>query len=81
MLLSDQPPGFYACWVFPTSKGFFINHVVSSERVICIYDWLQGPVTYTLSSNCLRQSYHSIIPISSIDSSIFNPSNYPELFI
>lgn len=81
MFLSDQPPGFYACWVFPTSKGFFINHVVSSERVICIYDSFNGPAKYTLSSACLKQSYHSITPISDIDSSTFNPSNYPELFI
>ena len=47
MTLSSLKPGFYACWILPpTSKGFFINHIMSSSTGYCIYDSYGGPTHY-----------------------------------
>ena len=81
MTLSNQEPGFYACWVYRASKGFFINHVISPDTANCVYSSYDGPTFYSLDSLHFTQSYWSIVPISDIEPTTFDPSNYPELFI
>lgn len=82
-LLSDQPPGIYICWVAPTSRGFFINEVVSSTLIKCIYDgYINEPKQYTFSELDLKHaSYERITHIADINIDTFDVSNYPEWFI
>ena len=84
-LLSDQPPGIYICWVTPTSKGFFINEVVSPTLIRCIYDGYSKELKqYAFSEIDLKYaSYTRITHVADIDIDIdtFDVSNYPEWFI
>ena len=82
-LLSDQPPGIYICWVTLASRGFFINKVVSSTLIRCIYDGYSKELKqYTFSELDLKHaSYARITHVANIDIDTFDLSNYPEWFI
>ena len=82
-LLCNQPPGIYVCWVALNSKNFFINEVVSSTLIRCIYDgYTNEPKQYTFSEVDFKYAlYERIVPITNIDITTFNTSDYPEWFI